>query len=350
MDFALSNHSKLSSPHQNFGRPRARIVVRGLHKSIGPGRAYRQDLARSRIGHFPLTRQEIARLANRSDDIGEDSWAVRSHNRYDLVMRLVKRGANQVVHRRVDDDELFLAAPLAVKDRREQNARRAHDRAARFEHQLEVLAAQSLGEPVEVARGVLGEDLFAHDVAIRQPLPTGRKDWTRLGGYLHADWHHFTVTPFLGGKHYPMAVQSAWCISEFTRENGATLIWPGSHLSLEVPPEQPETLPPGYLYTEAPAGSVILWDSALWHTSGTNCGSGPRYSLVFYFHRWWLKGFNDSYRLVPEQARAAMTPEERRLWGLEAAVPPNTHFRGMSAQQIAALTAEEKAVLNIAAF
>ena len=109
-----------------------------------------------------------------------------------------------------------------------------------------------------MARGVLGEDLFAHDVAIRKPLPTGKKDWTRLGGYLHADWHHFTVTPFLGGKHYPMAVQSAWCISEFTRENGATLIWPGSHLSLEVPPEQPETLPPGYLYTEAPAGSVIL--------------------------------------------------------------------------------------------
>ena len=205
-------------------------------------------------------------------------------------------------------------------------------------------------EPVEVARGVLGEDLFAHDVAIRKPLPTGKKDWTRLGGYLHADWHHFTVTPFLGGKHYPMAVQSAWCISEFTVENGATLIWPRSHLSLEVPPEQPETLPPGYRYTEAPAGSVILWDSALWHTSGTNCGTGPRYSLVFYFHRWWLKGFNDSYRLVPAQARAAMTPEERRLWGLEAAVPPNTHFRGMSAQQIAALTPEEKAVLNIAAF
>ena len=45
-----------------------------------------------------------------------------------------------------------------------------------------------------------------------------------------------------------------------------------------------------------------------------------------------------------------MSPEERRLWGLEAAVPPNTHFRGMSAHQIAALTPEETAVLNIAAF
>ena len=71
---------------------------------------------------------------------------------------------------------------------------------------------------------------------------------------------------------------------------------------------------------------------------------------MFYFHRWWLKGFNNSYRLVPARARAAMIPEERRLWSLETAVPPNTHFRCMSAQQIATLTPEEKAVLNIVAF
>ena len=98
-------------------------------------------------------------------------------------------------------------------------------------------------EPLLVARRVLGEDMFAHNLAIRKPLPTGKKDWTKLGGYLHADWHHFTVNPFIGGRHYPLAVQSVWCISEFTRQNGATYVWPRSHLSLEVPPEQPQTLP-----------------------------------------------------------------------------------------------------------
>ena len=54
-------------------------------------------------------------------------------------------------------------------------------------------------EPVEVARRVLGEDMFAHDVAIRTPMPTGKKDATRLGGNLHADWADFTVRPFIGG-------------------------------------------------------------------------------------------------------------------------------------------------------
>ena len=50
-------------------------------------------------------------------------------------------------------------------------------------------------EPLLVARRVLGEDMFAHNLAIRKPLPTGKKDWTKLGGYLHADWHHFHRQP-----------------------------------------------------------------------------------------------------------------------------------------------------------
>ena len=162
-------------------------------------------------------------------------------------------------------------------------------------------------EPLLVARRVLGEDMFAHNLAIRKPLPTGKKDWTKLGGYLHADWHHFTVNPFIGGRHYPLAVQSVWCISEFTRQNGATYVWPRSHLSLEVPPEQPQTLPEGWIRAEAPAGSAILWDSALWHTSGANCGTerpGTRWCSTF--QRWWVRGFNDAYRLVSAggQARA----------------------------------------------
>ena len=45
-----------------------------------------------------------------------------------------------------------------------------------------------------------------------------------------------------------------------------------------------------------------------------------------------------------------MTEEERYVWGLEAAVPPNSQFHGMTPEQIEALTPEEKAVLNIAAF
>ena len=80
--------------------------------------------------------------------------------------------------------------------------------------------------------------MFAHNVVIRTPLPSGTKDNQKYGGNLHADWADFTVKPFIGGKHFPMAIQSVWAIEEFTRETGGPFIWPGTHLSLQVPPEE----------------------------------------------------------------------------------------------------------------
>ncbi len=207
-----------------------------------------------------------------------------------------------------------------------------------------------VAEPMQVARRILGGDMFAHDVAIRVPMPTGQKDHRSLGGNLHADWGDFTVKPFIGGKHYALGIQSAWAITEFNDETGAPVIWPGSHQIPEIPPEEPEALPPGWIIPDAPAGSVVMWDASLWHTGGTNRSQQPRYSLIFFFQRWWVKGFNDAFRYISPEARAAMTEEERRVWGLEAGVPPNTHLRGMSPEQLAALTIEQKAVLNIAPY
>ncbi len=115
-------------------------------------------------------------------------------------------------------------------------------------------------KPIQVARKVLGEDMFIHNAAIRIPMPTGSKETMRMGGQLHVDWHDFTVLPFVGGKHYPLAVQSAWCVSEFTKENGGTLVWPGSHLSLEAPFQDSSTLPPGYISLQCCPGKVAPSD------------------------------------------------------------------------------------------
>ncbi len=45
-----------------------------------------------------------------------------------------------------------------------------------------------------------------------------------------------------------------------------------------------------------------------------------------------------------------MAEAEQHIWGLEVGVPPNIHFRDMGNEQIAALTPEEKAGLNITPF
>lgn len=72
----------------------------------------------------------------------------------------------------------------------------------------------------------------------------------------------------------PWVLNIGWCIDDFTAENGATLYAPGSHLfNGEVPGgEQALQLIPA----EAPAGSIIVMEGRLWHTSGDNRSQNRR--------------------------------------------------------------------------
>ena len=53
---------------------------------------------------------------------------------------------------------------------------------------------------------------------------------------------------------------------------------------------------------------------------------------------------------MPREIRQHMSRAERTFWGLEAKIPPNTHFRDMTQEQIDTLTPAEKAVFNVTAF
>src|ERR1043166_3603017 len=53
--------------------------------------------------------------------------------RNDLVIRIVERGANQIVHRRIDDDEILFAGALHVFHPSNENARVADHEPARFQ-------------------------------------------------------------------------------------------------------------------------------------------------------------------------------------------------------------------------
>ncbi len=80
---------------------------------------------------------------------------------------------------------------------------------------------------------------------------------------IHADDQ---VIP-LGRPHVPIICNTMWAITDFTEENGATRLVPGSHLREEAPnPLEPyETIA-----AEMPKGSVLVWVGSLWHGGGAN--------------------------------------------------------------------------------
>tara|TARA_Y100000588_G_scaffold365239_1_gene429653 strand:- start:2551 stop:3342 length:792 start_codon:yes stop_codon:yes gene_type:complete len=109
-------------------------------------------------------------------------------------------------------------------------------------------------------------------------------DWPfnqRNGGSIKAPYHD-AVTH----------LTTIWMLSPFSAETGGTLIVPGSHRSNTNPTTDMGVDPMASYPTEMQAtgdpGSVLFFDSRLWHATATNLGDKPRVGVAVRFAPWWL--------------------------------------------------------------
>lgn len=114
---------------------------------------------------------------------------------------------------------------------------------------------------------------------------------------LHADSQ---LIP-LPRPHVPIAVNALWALGDFTALNGATRVVPGSHLYPQAPAyRQGEAeLPDGLIQAEMPAGSVLLFDSQLWHGGGANTTADKRFALACYYCAGWIRPQENQQLGVP---------------------------------------------------
>ena len=101
---------------------------------------------------------------------------------------------------------------------------------------------------------------------------------------IHADHSYKFPTP------WPLTAQYCnlnWITGDYTRENGAVCVWPGSHRwGRNVPPElQQAHAHPDLEVLEVPKGSVIAWHGSLWHGALPRTSEGQRVTLVMPFVR-----------------------------------------------------------------
>jgi ectoine hydroxylase-related dioxygenase (phytanoyl-CoA dioxygenase family) len=79
-----------------------------------------------------------------------------------------------------------------------------------------------------------------------------------------------------------------WTVDDFTAENGATIVVPGSHLCGHEPDP---TLDEDANWTPAlaPAGSFVVLDGRVWHSTGVNVSDRPRIGLTTNFCAWQFR-------------------------------------------------------------
>jgi ectoine hydroxylase-related dioxygenase (phytanoyl-CoA dioxygenase family) len=123
---------------------------------------------------------------------------------------------------------------------------------------------------------VLKGDLCLSSLNYRAALPGAG-----LQG-LHQDWSGPTVP----GDYW--VCNSIWLLDDFTERNGATRLVPGSQRSGKTPNDamaDPSAPHPDEVILTAPAGTVVIFNSHIWHGGTLNRTDRPRRGLHAYFCR-----------------------------------------------------------------
>ena len=137
-----------------------------------------------------------------------------------------------------------------------------------------------LSHPLVLAavRHVLGPDFKFNSLNSRAALPgQGHQG-------LHADWG---VLP--ESESYQIC-NSIWLLDDFTAENGATRVVPGSHHKRGLVPADelggdPTATHPDEIQMLAPAGTVVVFNSHVWHGGTRNSTDRPRRAMHSSFVR-----------------------------------------------------------------
>ncbi|MET4577919.1 phytanoyl-CoA dioxygenase family protein [Ottowia thiooxydans] len=125
---------------------------------------------------------------------------------------------------------------------------------------------------------------------------------------LHEDTQQLT----LPRPRPPLALNAMWALSDFTEANGATRLVPGSH-KLDHSPAygaQVETVA-----ATMRSGSVMLFDSALWHMGGANTTDERRYALSCYYCAGWMRQQENLQLGIPRQTAAKFPRRLQELCG-----------------------------------
>jgi len=124
---------------------------------------------------------------------------------------------------------------------------------------------------------------------------------------LHRDDNVF---PFLHPRP-PTVLFTMWALSEFTDDNGATRLLPGSHTwSDDVSP-----LERGAIAVRMSPGSVLFWEGATFHGAGANTSSEVRAGALIGYNAGWLRQYENQYLAVPPQIARHLSPVLQDLLG-----------------------------------
>jgi ectoine hydroxylase-related dioxygenase (phytanoyl-CoA dioxygenase family) len=158
-------------------------------------------------------------------------------------------------------------------------------------------------------------------------------------------------------------INTMWAVDDFTVENGATHVVPGSHKWPLDRQAQPHEEVQGVMKR----GSVLIWLGSLQHGGGANRTKKPRMGVVHSYNLGWLRQAEPQFLAVPYEIARALPERLQRVLGyfvhepnlgslegqdpiglLTGELAVNGHFREFLPEAVRPLLAEHRARLKAA--
>ena len=156
--------------------------------------------------------------------------------------------------------------------------------------------------------------------------------------WLHRDEAVWSDVP---RPHGELQLASVIAFVDFTRENGATRVVPGSHRwpdrelspaeQLHQPPPEPEQI----AYAEMPAGSAVVYSGATIHAGGANVTDVQRRGAHLSYCLGWLRTEENNYLAVPPSVAAKLPRRAQEVLGyaVHDSIPRGGGYLGMVRMQ-----------------
>jgi ectoine hydroxylase-related dioxygenase (phytanoyl-CoA dioxygenase family) len=106
-------------------------------------------------------------------------------------------------------------------------------------------------------------------------------------------------------------VNVMWALSDFTADNGATMLWPRSQFSSLTRQMNPSEA----VVAQMPRGSALVYLGSVTHCGGENRSAQPRTGLIFSYCLGWLKQYENAFLTYPPHVAAQFPKAIRDLLG-----------------------------------